>query len=118
MQQEGCTRGGQLSRKGQLCEDIFDWQEGRAQEKNWGANARAEVEELDAITQATVISWGIGHSMAERMKNKEAMEIWKTYSSAWRRYFSDPDVAVVDLGAEFQPLFSEAVGMTGACFIQ
>ena len=61
-----------------------------------------------------VLCWGTSYGIAERMSSKEAVETWRAYSTCWRRYFGDADVAVVDLGTEFQSPFSEAIGMGGA----
>eukprot|EP00971_Amphidinium_carterae_P291425 5785768-Amphidinium_carterae.2 len=59
------------------------------------------------------ICWGTSYSIVERVSSKAAISVWKAYSTAWRRYFSDPDVMVVDMGTEFRSPFAEMVGMTG-----
>eukprot|EP00971_Amphidinium_carterae_P104075 2061131-Amphidinium_carterae.1 len=41
------------------------------------------------------------------------MSVWKAFSTCWRRYFSEPDILIVDMGTEFRSPFSELVGMAG-----
>eukprot|EP00971_Amphidinium_carterae_P062116 1229586-Amphidinium_carterae.1 len=60
-----------------------------------------------------IVCLGTGYQIMERVHNREPSETWRAYSVAWRRYFGEPDVMVVDAGTEFQSPFSELLGQTG-----
>eukprot|EP00971_Amphidinium_carterae_P348057 6490297-Amphidinium_carterae.1 len=60
-----------------------------------------------------IMCLGTSFQVAERLQNKEAMEVWRAYCVSWRRYFGEPDVLIVDAGTEFQSPFAEFMGQTG-----
>eukprot|EP00971_Amphidinium_carterae_P000364 7864-Amphidinium_carterae.4 len=36
------------------------------------------------------VCWGTAYGVVERVANKSAIEVWRAYSTCWRRYFSEP----------------------------
>ena len=74
----------------------------------------SSLDKRETFPALSMVDWGTGHQMVERLKNMESDHAWRTFLRVWGRVFGIPEILVADLGNEFRGQFVELASQAGA----
>ena len=74
----------------------------------------SSLDKRETFPALSMVDWGTGYQMVERLKNMESDHAWRTFLRVWGRVFGVPEILVADLGTEFRGQFVELASQAGA----